>query len=123
MLPTAAPYAPATIGALSPTRLSGLPGRTLSALTVTLTGIAFDAAAHGRETFRLPGLRAGYVRATRTALTLHDVEWIQGVRVSGRLDARGRGTVTVSGPNAAPGTVTYGLRGASGTLGGRAFTL
>ena len=49
-------YAPATIGALSPTRLSGLPGRTLSALTVTLIGIAFDAAAHGRETFRLPGL-------------------------------------------------------------------
>jgi len=123
LLPTAAPYAPATIGALRPTRLSGLPGRTLSALTVTFTGIAFDTAAHGRETFRLPGLRAGYVRATRTALTLHDVEWIRGVRVSGRLDARGRGTVTVSGPNAAPGTVTYGLRGASGTLGGRAFTL
>jgi len=120
---TAAPYAPATIGALRPTRFSGLPGRTLSALTVTLTGIAFDAAAHGRETFRLPGLRAGYVRATRTALTLHDVEWIRGVRVSGGLDARSRGTVTVSGPNAAPGTVTYGPRGASGTLGGRAFTL
>jgi pimeloyl-ACP methyl ester carboxylesterase len=120
---TAAPYAPATIGALRPTRLSGLPGRTLSAITVTLTGIAFDAAAHGRQTFRLPGLRAGYVRATRTALTLHDVEWIRGVRVSGRLDARGRGTVTVSGPNAAPGTVTYDLGGASGTLGGRAFTL
>ncbi len=120
---TAAPYAPATIGALRPTRLSGLPGRTLSAITVTLTGIAFDAAAHGRETFRLPGLRAGYVRATRTALTMHDVEWIRGVRVSGRLDARGRGTVTVSGPNAASGTVTYGPRGASGTLGGRAFTL
>ncbi len=63
------------------------------------------------------------MRATRTALTLHDVEWIQGVRVSGRLDARGRGTVTVSGPNAAPGTVTYGSRDASGTLGGRSFTL
>ena len=73
----AAPYAPATIGALPPTRLSGLSGRTLSALTVTLTGIAFDAAAHGRETFRLPGLRAGYVRATRSALTLHDVESIR----------------------------------------------
>ena len=46
------------------------------------------------------------MRATRTALTLHDVEWIRGVSISGRLDARGRGTVTVTGPNAAPGTVT-----------------
>jgi pimeloyl-ACP methyl ester carboxylesterase len=119
----AAPYAPATIGALRPTRLSGLPGRTLSAITVTLTGIAFDAAAQGRDTFRLPGLRAGYVRATRRALTLHDVEWIRGVRVSGRVDARGNGTVTVSGPNAAPGSVTYTRHGARGTLGGRPFTL
>ncbi len=119
----AAPYAPATIGALRPTRLSGRPGRTLSALSVTLAGIAFDAAAHGRETFRLPGLRAGYVRATRRTLTLHGVEWIRGVRVTGRLDSRGRGIVTVSGRNAAPGTVTYGRGGASGTLGGRAFTL
>ena len=34
----AAPYAPATIGALRPTVLSGLPGRTFSAVSVTLTG-------------------------------------------------------------------------------------
>ena len=119
----AAPYAPATIGALRPTRLSGLPGRTLSAITVTLTGIGFDTAGQVRDTYRLPGLRAGYVRVTRTALTLHDVEWIRGVSISGRLDARGRGTVTVTGPNAAPGTVTFSRRGARGTLGGRAFTL
>jgi hypothetical protein len=119
----AAPFAPATIGALRPTRLAGRPGRTLSALAVTLAGIAFDAGAHGRETFRLPGLRGGYVRATRRTLELHDVVWIQGVRVSGRLDSRGRGTVTVSGPKAAPGTVTYRRGGASGTLGGRSFTL
>jgi pimeloyl-ACP methyl ester carboxylesterase len=119
----AAPFAPATIGALRPTRLAGRPGRTLSAIAVTLAGIAFDAAARGRETFRLPGLRGGYVRATRRTLELHDVVWIRGVRVSGRLDARGRGTVTVRGPKAARGTVTYRRGGASGTLGGRSFTL
>jgi pimeloyl-ACP methyl ester carboxylesterase len=119
----AVPYAPATIGKLRPTRLSGLPGRTLSAITVALTGIGFDTAGQVRDRYRLPGLRAGYVRVTRTALTLHDVEWIRGVSIAGRLDARGRGTVTVTGPNAAPGTVTFTRRGASGTLGGRAFTL
>ena len=117
----AAPYAPATVGALPPTRLSGVRGRTLSALTVTLTGIAFDAAAHGGETFRLPGLRGGYVRGTRRTLRLHNVEWIRGVFISGRLDSRGRGTVSINGP--ASGSVTYGRRGASGTLGGRSFTL
>jgi pimeloyl-ACP methyl ester carboxylesterase len=117
----AAPYAPATVGALPPTRLPGVAGRTLSALTVTLTGIAFDVAAHGRRTFRLPGLRSGYVRGTRRALRLHDVEWLRGVFVSGRLDSRGRGTLSVNGP--ASGSVTYTGRGASGTLGGRSFTL
>ena len=118
----AAPYAPATVGALPPTRLSGVRGRTLSALTVTLTGIAFDAAAHGGETFRLPGLRGGYVRGTRRTLRLHNVEWIRGVFISGRLDSRGRGTVSINGP-ASGWPVTYGRRGASGTLGGRSFTL
>ena len=31
---------------------------------------------------QLPGLRAGYYRATRAALELHGVEWIRGVRIS-----------------------------------------
>ncbi len=63
------------------------------------------------------------MRVARTSLELHDAEWIRGVRVTGRFDARGRGTLTVSGPAAAPGTVTYTARGARGTLGGRAFEL
>ena len=36
-----------------------------------------------------PGLRGGYFRVSRTALELHGVEWISGVRVSGRLAHRG----------------------------------
>jgi hypothetical protein len=121
-----APYAPATIGGLRPTRLPGLAGRTLSAVSVTLTGIGFDltyAPGASRSKVILPGLRAGFVRATKQSLELEAVEWVRGVRVTGRLDARGRGTLTVSGPAAAGGTVTYTRERATGTLGGRAFRL
>src|SRR5262249_22248349 len=73
----AAPYIPATIGALRPTGTSGLAGRTYSALRVTLTGISFDSIGYiGRSSFRLPGLRAGYFIGTRRTLELHGVEWI-----------------------------------------------
>jgi pimeloyl-ACP methyl ester carboxylesterase len=122
----AAPYAPATIGALRAIRLPGLPGRTLSAISITLTGVGFDlalAAGAATSTVRLPGLRAGRVRATKRSLALFGVEWIRGVRVTGRLDARGRGTLTVSGSAAAAGTVTSGRDGVTGTLGGRTFRL
>ena len=119
----AAPYAPATLGGLRPTSLPGVAGRTISAVGVTLTGIGFDTLISGsRGTVRLPGLRAGWVRASRQSLELHGVEWIRGVRVSGRLDSRGRGKVTVSGRAAAPGTITFSRSGGSGVIGGRSFT-
>ena len=60
----------------------------------------------------LPGLRFGTVPSSRSSLVLDDAEWIRGVRVSGRLDARGRGTVTVGGPSAAPGAITLSRDGA-----------
>ncbi len=119
----AAPYAPATLAGLRPTSLPGVAGRTISAVGVTLTGIGFDTLIAGsRGTVRLPGLRAGWVRASRQSLELHGVEWIRGVRVSGRLDSRGRGKVTVSGRAAAPGTITFSRSGGSGVIGGRSFT-
>ena len=121
-LAPAAPYAPATLAKLRPTRLLGVRGQTISAVRVTLTGIGFDTLSVVRRgAVRLPGLRAGYVRASRSSLTLHGVSWIEGVRVSGRLDSRGRGTVTVRGP--APGTITFSRDGARGVIGGREFTL
>ncbi len=117
-----APYAPATVGALRPTMLSGLPGRTFSAVGVTLTGVGYDLSTlFGNASRRLPGLRAGYYRATRSALVLHGVEWIRGVRISGRLSSGGTGTLTVSGSAAAAGTVTFTKTGVSGTLGGHSF--
>ena len=116
------PYAPPTLGALRPTALSGLAGRTLSAVTVTLTGIGFDIAASPPDgATRYPGLRGGYVRGTGRTLQLVRAEWIRGVRVSGRLDSNGRGTLRVTGP--VRGTITYTRDGARGRLGGRAFTL
>jgi pimeloyl-ACP methyl ester carboxylesterase len=119
-----APYAPATIGALRPQRLSGLPGRTYSAVTVTLTGIGYDVAAtFGGKSGRLPGLRAGYYRVSRSAIELHGVEWIRGVRISGRQSSAGSGTLTIRGPSAAPGTVTFTKKGVSATLGGRSFSV
>ena len=92
---------PPTLGALRPTALSGLAGRTLSAVTVTLTGIGFDVAASPPDgTTRYPGLRGGYVRGTGRSLQLVRAEWIRGVRISGRLDSNGRGTLTRDRPGA-----------------------
>ncbi len=61
------------------------------------------------------------MRGTGRSLQLVRAEWIRGVRVSGRLDSNGRGTLRVTGP--ASGTITYTRAGARGRLGGRAFTL
>jgi pimeloyl-ACP methyl ester carboxylesterase len=112
-----APYAPASIGDLRPTALSGLPGRTFSAVSVTLGGIGYDAA-FGAPSTQLPGLRGGYVKASRSTLSLHNAEWIRGVRISGTFNSRGAGTLTVSGPAAAAGTLTYTSKAVTGTLGG-----
>jgi pimeloyl-ACP methyl ester carboxylesterase len=111
------PYTPASIASLRPTGASGLAGRTFSAVSLTLAGVGYDAAfATSRAR---PGLRAGYVTSTRTQLTLHGVEWIRGVRVSGTVSSRGAGTLTVSGPAAAAGTVRFTRTSATGTLGGQ----
>jgi pimeloyl-ACP methyl ester carboxylesterase len=112
----AAPYAPAQLSSLRSTRLSGVPGQTVSAVTVTLTGVGYDSLAGST---RFPGLRAGYVQVRSGKLELHGVQWIKGVSVSGTIDSRGNGTLTVSGP--VDGTVTYRNAKLTGTLGGQSF--
>jgi pimeloyl-ACP methyl ester carboxylesterase len=109
------PYAPASIADLRPTGATGLAGRTFSAVSVTLAGVGYDAAF--ATSSRRPGLRAGYVTSSRKRLTLHGVEWIRGVRVSGTLSSGGAGTLTVSGPSAAAGTLTFTRSSVTGTLG------
>jgi pimeloyl-ACP methyl ester carboxylesterase len=110
-----APYAPATVGALRPTKLPGLAGRTFSAVTVTLTGVGYDTLAGAK---RFAGLRGGFVRVRGGRLELRDVEWIGGVRVSGTVTEK-RSTLTVDGP--VDGTLRYVGDRVSGTLGGRSF--
>jgi len=112
----AAPYAPAQLSSLRPTRLSGVPGQTFSAVTVTLTGVGYDSLAGYT---RFPGLRAGYVQVRKGTLELHGVQWIKGVSVSGTIDSRGNGTLNVDGP--VDGSVTYRKGRLSGTLGGQAL--
>jgi pimeloyl-ACP methyl ester carboxylesterase len=116
-----APYAPASIDELRATATSGLPGRTFSAVAITLSGVGYDSAFATMR--QLPGLRGGFVKASRTKLELHGVEWIRGVRVSGALSSRGTGTLTVSGPSAAAGTLTYKGSRVTGTLGGQAISV
>lgn len=116
-----APFAPASIADLRPIGASGLPGRTFSAVSVTLAGVGYDSAF--ATSGRRPGLRAGYVVSTRSKLTLRGVEWIRGVRVSGSLSSRGAGTLTVSGPSAAAGTLTFSRSHVTGVLGGRSISI
>jgi hypothetical protein len=121
---TAAPYVPADIEALAPVGASGLPGRTLDAFELTVRQLGSDffvalAQALTRETVRIPGVRAGYAEVGENGLSLHGVELIRGVRVSGTLgDAGGR--FAISGSAAAAGTLVLTDRGLLGTLGGRA---
>ncbi|WP_156028418.1 alpha/beta hydrolase [Candidatus Solirubrobacter pratensis] len=117
----ASPYLPASISGLKPTRVGGLPGRTLTAVALTVAGVVGDIVVTSARTMRVPGLRAGYARVSRHAVTLAGVEWFRGVRVSGTLSGPAKGTLTVSGPNAAAGTITLSGRTAAGTLGGRAI--
>jgi len=119
----AGPYIPASISGLRPTGTTGLAGRTFSAVRVTLTGVGFDTTGiDPKRSFRLPGLRAGYVTGRGSRLVLHGVEWVRGVKVSGTL-TRFSGTLTVSGSQAAAGTVTFTRTRATGTLGGKTFTV
>ena len=50
------------------------------------------------------------------------MEWVRGVKVSGTL-TRSSGTLTVTGSQAAAGTVTFSRTRATGTLGGKSFTV
>jgi hypothetical protein len=118
----AGPFIPASISDLRPTGTSGRAGQTFSAVRVTLTGVAFDTTGVATtRSFRLPGLRAGYVTGKGSTLTLHGVEWVRGVRVSGTLRGSS-GTLTVTGSQAAAGTIRFTRTTATGTLGGKRFT-
>jgi pimeloyl-ACP methyl ester carboxylesterase len=121
----ALPYVPARLDQLPASR-DGRAGRTLNAFALTMQQLSYDALA-GFEALlsgggaRIPGLRAGWWRFTLRRLELHGVEVIRGVRVTGTFldDSKGASRFTISGPEAAAGTIVITRKGLTATLGGR----
>ena len=72
----------------APDRRLRLPGRTFSAVSVTLAGIGYDSRSRRRRAAARACARVTCGRR-KTKLELHGVEWIRGVRVSGTLRSPG----------------------------------
>jgi pimeloyl-ACP methyl ester carboxylesterase len=123
-LPAAA-LLPADLSDLRPAPgTRGRAGRTATAVGATVYGVeraalgALAGAIGGERTVRVRGLRRGVALLRGGALALRDVEWVRGVRVSGRV-GDGGARLTVAGPAAAPGVLARGTgRTLRGTLGG-----
>jgi pimeloyl-ACP methyl ester carboxylesterase len=101
-------------------------GRTINAVTATLTDARRQVIGRALGSGRLPsavgGLRRGYVKVSSIAkLALRGYEYVPGVRVTGTYSATGTTTVVISGTAAAHGRLTFSKGGTSvkGTLGGR----
>jgi pimeloyl-ACP methyl ester carboxylesterase len=109
---------------------SGLPGRTLAAVKLTLRDVAEDSLTelifdpHDPDIARGGGLRSGHYRIDEhSTLELDGVAFVPGVTISGRLEhfgqRRERGRLRVSGGAAARGLLRLERQTARGTLGGR----
>lgn len=116
-----------------PTRAAGLrayghvrgrPGRTVEALRRTVNDaqsqVLGAAIASGSIPAGAGGLRSGYVKVVKGGLSLRRYQYVPGILVSGTLRDTGTSSFTVSGTQAARGTlrVTRTLQ-VSGRLGGR----
>ncbi len=123
------PMAPGSLSAVPPqSGLRGRPGRTVAAVSLTLIDAldqVFSAAliaSADQDVLHVGGLRAGYARAGLRSLELHGMEFVRGVRISGRLLlSRGaRGVLRVTGRAAARGRLVFRSDGSvSGRLGGK----
>jgi pimeloyl-ACP methyl ester carboxylesterase len=140
--PTANMFAPTPItperlsAVRPPSGLAGKPGRTLVAvldavvdLDRQLIGATIQAGRELPSGSSFGGLRGGYARLTRSALELRRFSFVPGVVLTGTFPIRsGRiqaARIRISGSQASPGSVLVGsgLKRASGTLGGRRFSL
>jgi pimeloyl-ACP methyl ester carboxylesterase len=131
------PVTPTSLARIKPpAAIGGRPGRTLVAVLDTLLDLNRQViAATLQADTQLPsgasfgGLHGGYTRLTSHSAVLHDMSFVPGVRLSGTFPVRnGRlqaGTIRITGPSAAAGTVRLGAssRRVRGTLGGRSFDL
>ncbi len=128
--------APARLSAVqAPKGLSGRAGKTLGAALDTILdiqrqiiGATIEAGGQLPSGSRFGGLRGGYARLTATRAILVNLSYVPGVTVSGSFPVSDgtlqTATARIAGSSAAAGTirVTTHMR-ASGTLGGRRFSL
>jgi pimeloyl-ACP methyl ester carboxylesterase len=112
---------------------SGIRGRVLAAVTLTLRDVAEDSLTelifdpYDPDIARGGGLRAGRYRIDGdNSLELHGVAFVPGVRVSGRLEhfgeRRQRGVLRVGGRAGPGGRLVVRRQSVSGRLGGRRVT-
>ena len=118
-LPQPARLLPRSLSALRPVApVRGGPGRTLRALELTLDDVAFALALSSKVGGG--GLRGGSFIGGAHWPRLRSVEYVPGVRVSGRPNKSGRLVMRISGEAASRGTVVLARDGRiRGRLGGR----
>jgi pimeloyl-ACP methyl ester carboxylesterase len=107
---------PTRIGQVHPlVGLAGRRGRTVRAVLLTLQ----DAELHAPDSGRTGGLRGGYIASTSAALTMHNVVFVPGVRVSA-VESGGPAHVSVAGPAASRAHLLVSHSGlVTGVVGGR----
>jgi pimeloyl-ACP methyl ester carboxylesterase len=127
-----APLAPPQIADVPVAHRSrGLPGRTLTAVGMTLADLGrhetiqvLTALASGETigpgSLRVGGLRAGWAELERGELVLHGYSYVPGVTVSGTITATGEVALSVGGAAAARGRLRIADHRLTGLLGGRA---
>jgi hypothetical protein len=102
--------------------LVGLPGkrgRTVRAALLTLQ----DGELHAPDSGRVGGLRGGYVTASTRSLSMHDVVFVPGVRVSA-VERGGPAHLSVAGPDASRAHLLVTRGGVvTGVVGGRRVRL
>jgi pimeloyl-ACP methyl ester carboxylesterase len=111
---------PTRLGQVDP--LVGLPGRrgrTVRAALLTLQ----DGELHAPASGRVGGLRGGYIAATTRSLSMHDVVFVPGVRVSA-VERGGPAHLSVAGPAASRAHLLVSRAGVvTGVVGGRRVRL
>ena len=126
---------PMVLGRISPAHgYSGLTGRTVHALRLTIDDLArqlaltLEASVSSEELFSLPalrtgGLRSGWARLGSGGLSFHDYSFVPGMTISGDLRAE-TADLRIGGRAAAHGTLRLGPhRTLEGILGGRSVRL
>jgi pimeloyl-ACP methyl ester carboxylesterase len=121
---SARPLAPRRLAAVRRVRgVPRLPGRTIAATVLTIgdaTEQLLGQLVTSGQAQPFGGLRAGSAQLRRgRGLVLQGYGYVPGVRVSGSIPPRGSHfTLTVSGPAAAHGRLTFSRRGVAGRLNG-----